>query len=225
MDDDLIVQRPEGTPGQLVLLFHGVGGSPESMRPLAQRLAEAFPQSMVVCVRAPHVSDSGSGYQWFSVAGISESTRPARVAGAAQAFVQAVRRWQEASGASVDRTALIGFSQGAIMALESMGLEADALAGRIVALAGRYAGEPHPVPAHTTLHMIHGKQDGVIPYSHTILAAEKLLAAGADVTADVMPFVGHEISAEVADLVLERLQGYVPKRVWEEALRTLPPEP
>jgi len=37
--------------------------------------------------------------------------------------------------------------------------------------------------------------------------------------ADVLPFVGHEVNADIVDVMLERLQGHIPKRFWDEALR------
>jgi len=40
------------------------------------------------------------------------------------------------------------------------------------------------------------------------------------VTADVVPFTGHEITSEIAELAVERLLGHVPRRMWDEALRT-----
>jgi len=42
---------------------------------------------------------------------------------------------------------------------------------------------------------------------------------GGDVTADVLPFVGHEVNADIVDVMLERLQSHIPKRLWDEALR------
>lgn len=65
--------------------------------------------------------------------------------------------------------------------------------------------------------MIHGKQDSVIAYSHTVHAAERLVQLGADITADVIPFVGHEITPEIAQLVIERLTTHVPKRYFDAA--------
>lgn len=58
----------------------------------------------------------------------------------------------------------------------------------------------------------------MIPYRHAIDAAHRLRDLGGDVTADILPFAGHEINAEMAELVVERLLGHVPKRMWEEAL-------
>jgi phospholipase/carboxylesterase len=45
------------------------------------------------------------------------------------------------------------------------------------------------------------------------------VAIGADVTADVIPQVGHQIDAEIAELLIERLRGHLPRRTWEAAMR------
>jgi phospholipase/carboxylesterase len=170
----------------------------------------------VVSVQAPHDCPYSSGFQWFSIEGITESERPARTAQVMPLFQETVKQWQQAFGVGAEATALVGFSQGAIMALESTQHE-PALAARIVALSGRFSSLPEIAPDNCTLHLIHGKQDAVIPYAHTVHAAERLVQLGADVTADVIPFAGHEINEEIAALVIERLTTHVPKRYWEEA--------
>ena len=211
---DIVIQQPSGTPQQLFLLHHGVGATPQGLVPLGQRLAAEFPQAWVVSVQGPQASDLGQGFQWFSVVGITEENRVARVAQAMPDFVQAVQAWQARSGVAPEATALIGFSQGAIMALESTQQDAH-LAGRVVSLSGRFAQLPRAPHAHTTLHFLHGKNDKVMHYGYTVSAAEHLISLGADVTADVIPFLGHEVSAEVVDTLLERLQGHLPKRHWD----------
>lgn len=223
MQDDLVVQMPVQPAAQLFLLFHGVGATAQGMLPLAQRLAQAFPAAAIVCVRSPAASEAG-GWQWFSVAGITEQNRPERIAAAMPAFLQRVRDWQRRTEVRPAATALVGFSQGAIMALESTQLGGELLGGRVVALAGRFAHPPAAVPEDTTLHLIHGKHDPVVPYAHTVQAAERLVALGSDVTADVIPFLRHEITPQVADLVIERLTGYVPQQRWREAMRSAPPD-
>lgn len=102
------------------------------------------------------------------------------------------------------------------MALESS-QQTPQLASRIVALSGRFSSLPNQAPEHCTLHLIHGKQDAVIAYAHTVHAAERLVQLGADVTADVIPFVGHEITPEIEQLVIERLTTHVPTRYWQVA--------
>jgi phospholipase/carboxylesterase len=76
---DLIVQRP-ATLGQLVLLFHGVGSSARDLVPLGEALAPHLSDTAIVSVQAPEAA--GPGWQWFSVQGVTEADRPARVAAA-----------------------------------------------------------------------------------------------------------------------------------------------
>lgn len=220
-DDDLVVARPAGVPAQLMLLFHGVGAEPADLAALGRRLAAAFPQACVVCVRAPAASDFGRGFQWFSVRGIDEAARVERVAAAMPEFLARIRGWQQATGAGVEETALVGFSQGAIMALESTA-RAPRLAGRVIAIAGRFAALPAEANPEVTLHLFHGKADPVIPYAATVEAAEHLVALGGDLTADVLPFHGHAVDDEIADLLIERLRSHIPQRVWREAMRDAP---
>ncbi|MES3000917.1 MAG: hypothetical protein V4787_09505, partial [Pseudomonadota bacterium] len=134
----VIVQEPQGKASRLFLLFHGVGSDAPNLAPLGRVLAQVFPQAAVVSVAAPHVSDFGTGRQWFSVSGVTEENRAARVEAAMPAFVAAVGEWQRKYNVAPEATALVGFSQGSIMALESARL-GKALAGRIVAFAGRFA--------------------------------------------------------------------------------------
>ncbi len=219
--NDVIVQRPDALAPQLILLLHGYRATPQSMVPLGERLSVAFPNAFIVSLAGPERSTMHSGYEWFSAAGVNDANRPERVAMAMPAFRSAIEHWQRESGVTAHATCLVGFSQGAIMAMESTQdlTPGPELAGRIVALSGRLATLPHRAPPATTVHMIHGKEDAVIHYGLTVQAAERWIALGADVTADVIPFLGHSVDDVVADLVVERLTTTIPKRLWDEALR------
>jgi phospholipase/carboxylesterase len=224
MRNPIKLQIPEGTPEQLILLFHGVGSTPESMVPIGSRLASQFPKAAVISVPSPDPCDAGTGHQWFSVRGITDDNRAERIAAVMPRFVECIRGLQRATRTTPAQTALIGFSQGAIMALEATQLD-EHLAGRVVSLAGRFAKAPERAPESTTLHFIHGKSDPVIPYAHAVSAAERLIKLGADVTADVIPFLAHAVSPEVVELLVERLTGYLPKRTWQIAMQSAPSTP
>ncbi len=211
----LILQQPSPKAAQLILLFHGVGSNARSLAGLGQAYAQAFPQAMVVAVDAPQPSElAPGGWQWFSVAGVTEENRPARVDAALPAFEYAVRHWQERSGVDTAGTALVGFSQGAIMALASA-LRPEPVAARVIAIAGRFARLPEaPLHEGSTLHLLHGKADAVMPYSHAIDGALRLKALGTDFTADVLPFIGHELHPDLVELAVDKLQHHVPARLW-----------
>ena len=205
MPASMIIQRPSGTAEQLILLFHGVGAAAQNMAPLGQHLAREFPSAFVVSVDGPQASDLGTGRQWFSVRGVTEENRIARVEAAMPGFQATVRRWQGVAEVGVEGTTLVGFSQGAIMALEAT-QPPEVLAGRVIAIAGRFAQPPRSAPRKTTVHLIHGELDPVIPPGHSTDAATHLQGLGAEVTADLIPMLGHGIDGRVLERIIERMR-------------------
>lgn len=206
MQDAVIVQRPDSSqpgPAALVLLFHGVGSSAENLRPLGDAIAATLKHAWIVSVGSPDASELG-GWQWFSVQGVTEANRPARVAATMQRFVDTIARWQREAGVDATTTTLIGFSQGAIMALESTQL-AQPPADRVVAIAGRFAQTPRVALSHVQLHLMHGDQDRVMPVALAVEAAAQLRELGAQVTLDRFPGLGHGIDGWVARRLVERL--------------------
>jgi phospholipase/carboxylesterase len=202
-DRSIIVSQPASLR-ELVLLFHGVGASAADLEPLGRLIAQKRPDAMVVSIDAPHPSSFGTGRQWFSVAGVTEENRPERVAVALPAFESAVRARQAESGVSPAGTSLIGFSQGAIMALESTQV-AD-LAHRVVSISGRFAVPPRRAPAGVSFRFVHGERDPVIDPRFSVEAAETLRGMGADALATVIPNLGHGIDARAAQVVIESMQ-------------------
>jgi phospholipase/carboxylesterase len=206
MFTSITVSRPEGDAQQLMLLFNGVGSDAQDMVALGEQLAAAFPGAFIVSVQAPERFEFGPGYQWFSVNAVTEANRVERVARALPAFVAAIQHWQHVAHVGIERTTLIGFSQGAIMALESARAR-PCVAGRVVSIAGRFAQLPDTAPKETTVHLFHGQRDAVIPSALTVDACARLAALGAKVTADVVPDLGHGINATLLTVLIERLQN------------------
>jgi phospholipase/carboxylesterase len=201
MPDASIVVAQPADPKQLVLLFHGVGSSAADLAPVGEAIAQARPGAMVVSVDAPHPSTLGKGREWFSVVGVTEQNRPQRVAAAMPLFLECIARWQQVAGLGPEATVLVGFSQGAIMSLESTQVDGPAAAGCVIALAGRLAEPVRRAPAQVRWHLVHGQQDGVVPTRCSVEAAQALQAMGAQVTLDLLPGLGHGIDARTLRLV------------------------
>lgn len=200
--DDIVLHRPTAPARQLVLLFHGVGASPEGFQALAPALARE--DRWVVAVRSPFASDLGAGWQWFSVQGVTEANRAERIAAVMPRFAGTVRRWQAHTGLAAPQTVLAGFSQGAIMSLESTQV-GEPLAARVVAMSGRFAAPPRQAPAGVVWRFIHGEQDPVIPVLFSVQAVQQLQAQGADARADTLPGLGHGIDPRALALLVNAL--------------------
>jgi phospholipase/carboxylesterase len=223
MSLNALAHLPSGGKVELLfILFHGVGQEASHMTPLAQRLVAEYPQAAVVCVDAPTACDFGQGgWQWFSARDLTDAVRVERVAEVLPRFIATVRALQQQFQMTWERTALAGFSQGAIMSLEAVQAE-PALAGRVLAFCGRHAVQPQHVPHDTTVHFFHGMADTVVPPGPAVDSAERLVALGGDVTADVLPHVGHELHPMLMDKAIEQLRTFLPKKVWRDAMSEAP---
>ena len=212
----------EGVPPQLMVLLHGVGANAASMLPLARALQQEFPQAALLIPEGFDPYDGGpEGRQWFSVSGITEENRPQRVAAARERFVAWLRAAQQRLRAAPAATALVGFSQGAILALETAQAE-DGLAGRVLAFSGRYAVLPEHAPQLTTLHLLHGGADPVMPARHAREALDRLGLLGGDATLDIAEGVGHALHPALIDEAIHRLRSHIPHRTWQAALGAVP---
>ena len=190
----------------LVIFLHGVGSRGADLAPLAELWAQALPHVAFEAPDAPMPFDGGGhGHQWFSVSGVTEANRPARVATARPAFDALIRGLMVKHGldARPDRLAFVGFSQGAIMALDAVADGRWPVAG-IVAFSGRLATdmttppEPGSPVRDTNVLLIHGSADPVIAASESIRAEALLTGAGIPAASRIIPGLGHTISQEGA---------------------------
>lgn len=174
-----------------VIFLHGVGGSGASMVPLAQVLA--LPLAAHV-PDAPQPFDMGQGRQWFSVQGVTEATRPARVAGALPAFRSLVEGFGDPR-----ESLLIGFSQGAIMALHAAA-EGLPCAG-VIALSGRLAGPVATRAAWPPIWILHGSADPVMPPEVARATEAWLVQAGAAPRLQIFEGLGHAIDERTVSAI------------------------
>jgi len=210
---------PDTLPAkQLFILLHGLGSKPSDLVPLANYLKEVFPGAAFFLPEGTHPFDGGgTGRQWFSINGVSDDNRRSRVAQAMPGLRALVRQAQDRFNVLQSDTALMGFSQGAIMALE-FSIAHDGGVGRVLAFSGRFAQLPEKAPELTTLHFLHGESDPVIPVAHAQAAIERLKELDGDATLDIAAAAGHEIDAELADHAIRRLQTHIPLRSWKKAM-------
>jgi phospholipase/carboxylesterase len=188
----------------LVILLHGVGNTPAAMAPLAERIASTLPGAAIAAPPAALPYDLGEqGHQWFSVDGITEDKRPARIRAALPAFVETIRGLQRLHGAAPENTVLAGFSQGAIMALAAC---TDTwLARHVVAIAGRFAPLPAAWEGRTAVSLVHGTMDGTVPADHSRRAAARLAELGADVHLDLVPRAVHMLAPSIVEAAINAL--------------------
>ncbi|NEM92087.1 alpha/beta hydrolase [Galbitalea soli] len=172
----------------LLVLLHGYGSHEGDLFSLAPHLPLG---PVVASLRAP-VAES-AGWAWFSLRG-SEPGNPEQ--GRVDAAAQAVLDWlDEQHYASV---ALLGFSQGAAIALQLMRLAPERFAA-VVALSGfveggRHSGDEALLAQGIPVFWGRGTEDRVITAA-AIARTEEWLPAHADATVRIYENLAHGISA------------------------------
>lgn len=202
--EDITVCAPVERARQLILLFHSFGSVPAAMVPAASRFAERYPRALIVSVAAPARFDAGFGGQWFSLQGITEANRMRRVANVMPRFIAEIGKWQRRAALDADATMLVGFSQGATMALEAV-KHAPKIAARVISFGGRFADLPRASLPDTVVHLLHGKADPVVSYHHSVSAMSCLKSMGSVVTLDIQPNVGYMMDDGLVSAALDRL--------------------
>lgn len=187
----------------LVIFLHGVGSRGDDLEPLGEIWAEALPRTAFAAPDAPFAFDGGGrGRQWFSIAGVTEANRPARIVDVRADFDAVIGGLMAAHGLAdrPDRVALVGFSQGSIMALDAVASGRWPLAG-VVAFSGRLASAIAPsANIDSNVLLVHGSADPVIPVAESLRAEGLLTEAGFSARAEVIAGLGHTISQEGMDL-------------------------
>ncbi len=213
----------EGAPEQLIVLLHGWASDAMDLLPLAQALRSEFPQAAILAPDAASPADGGRrGRQWYSIEGLDEGPLwHGRVAGQVAVLEPWVRAQQRRLGVGTAATALGGFSQGAILALE-LALRHDGIAGRVLAFGGRLVAPMQAAPRQTTLHLFHGGADRIFDAQYARDAFEQIGELQGDATIDIADGVGHEVHAALVQCAVERLRTHIPLRTWQAALGAAP---
>ncbi len=205
-----------GTVKNAVVFLHGYGADGNDLLGLAEPLAPHLPDTLFLAPDAPErCVGNPFGYQWFPIPWLDGSSEAAAAEGAARAQAD-LDAWLDAlmaeEGLEAGQIALVGFSQGTMMALSVAPRRAAPLAG-VVGFSGRLlapgqlAGETVSRPP---VLLIHGDADDVVPPQSLPEAAEALQGAGFTVYAHVMRGTGHGIAPDGLSVALSFLRDVLP---------------
>lgn len=195
-----VAQALSGTTKQVVMFLHGYGADGADLLGLADPLGPHLPDTTFIAPDAPERAQGGYGLQWFPIPWIDGSSEEAaaqglaRASGDLDAFIDA--RLAE-YGLQDKQLALLGFSQGAMMALHVAPRRRVPMAG-VVAISGRLL-EPEKIGAITAkppVLLIHGDDDQVVPFGNMQAAGQVLTAAGVETFGHVMTGTGHGIAPD-----------------------------
>ena len=202
IDGPRLLPASGGPARQLVILLHGVGADGNDLFALAPQLAQVLLDAAFVSPHAPEPFDMApTGRQWFSLIDRTPDSivRGARKAASVlDAFIEAELVHHDLSDADL---ALVGFSQGTMMALYVALRRAQACAA-IVGFSGALVDDDRGlsgVAAKPPILLVHGDADEVVPVAAHYDAVTRLLAAGFSVESHIRPGLPHGIDGPGLD--------------------------
>jgi phospholipase/carboxylesterase len=190
-----------GSPKQIIVFLHGYGADGNDLIEIGKQWQTLLPAAAFISPHAPEpCAMAGSGRQWFPL-----STRdPAeRWRGATQArpvldeFLDETLR---SLGLDDSRLAIVGFSQGTMMALH-VGLRRTLAPAAILGFSGVLVGPEHLDEAKARnakgepppILLVHGSQDDVIPVDALFAGSNQLAEAGLPCQWHLSVGIGHGI--------------------------------
>lgn len=195
-----------GRANGLVVFLHGYGADGNDLIELGRAWRALTPQAAFVSPHAPERCPGAPlGRQWFALsnrlpddpAGAEERWNGAvKARGAIDAFLDAEL---QRLGLDDSKLALVGFSQGTMMAMH-VGLRRSRAPAAIIGYSGALVGAERLKEATARdargappILLIHGDQDPMIPLEAMFMASEALAGAGIPVEWHVSLGIGHGI--------------------------------
>lgn len=192
---------PKGPAKQLVVFLHGYGADGNDLIAIGEQWRDLLPGTAFVAPHAPEpCAQAPVGRQWFPLSLRDEKELWPGVSGAQPALDQFLDAELARYGLSDERLALVGFSQGTMLALH-VGLRRKRAPAAILGYSGLLAGPEHLANAqakdakgaHPPILLAHGDQDDVIPVEAMFIAAEQLAEANIPVQWHLASGLGHGI--------------------------------
>ncbi len=177
-----------------VLLIHGRGGSAQDILSLGSILIEGAPG---IALLAPQAS----GRTWYPQRFLAPLSQNEPFLTSALGVIAALVARAVEAGIPPERIALLGFSQGACLALEYAARNPRRY-GAVIALSGAVIGPPgtiRGVPgslAGTPVYLGCSNRDFHIPEASVHESAGVMTALGGQVQTAIFPGMGHTVSAE-----------------------------
>jgi phospholipase/carboxylesterase len=188
--------RSGNPPKQIVLLLHGFGSSGTDMISLAPHWQDALPDALFLAPHAPQrCSMAASGYQWWGLSGFAPSALAAGAASAAPAIDAFVDRKLKQYGLSEAELALVGFSQGTMMALH-IGLRRKRPVAAVVGYSGMLTATADIADSDFSkppVMLVHGTADPVVPIAALHMAESDLKRLGVQVTTHMAHGTPHSV--------------------------------
>lgn len=182
-----------GKADSLVVLIHGYGANGDDLISLGKVWGSQLPNTAFVAPHGPEVCEvNPSGNQWFDL----RQWNPFEIMKSLQALTPEFNSYLDHLLKTYDlppkKLALVGFSQGAVLALH-IALHRLPCAG-VLSYSGAFLDDPSEIlVARPPVLLIHGQEDTILSAEFSKSAEQRLKELQVPVTLKLLPNLGHGI--------------------------------
>jgi phospholipase/carboxylesterase len=205
-----------GKTRSVVVFLHGYGADGADLLGLADPLGPHLPDTLFLAPDAPEpCAGNPFGRQWFPIPWLDDSTEAEAAEGMTRAsadldaFLDGVLA---DTAITPDRLAVVGFSQGTMIALQVIPRRPVPIAG-LVGFSGRLLNPDrleNEAVSKPPILLVHGDADPMVPFAEMGLAGDVLVKAGFETYAHVMEGTGHGIAPDGLSVALAFLKEKLP---------------
>jgi phospholipase/carboxylesterase len=192
-----VILPTSGIVKRLVIIFHGYGADGENLIDLGYAWQSLLPETAFIAPNAPTPCElGGGGWQWFSLEEKTTELVQERLKSVQDMVCSYIKGQAEKYNVDLRDVVLVGFSQGAMLAIHQAVYALRHCAGVVAFSGGFTVDEDLDQKGFPKVLLCHGEADQVVPVDFSRQGYADLKTLRAQPQLLTSPKVGHEINEE-----------------------------
>ena len=205
----IINPSSKSSPKNAVILCHGYGGDGNDISILANYWKTFLPDTLFVCPDAPEVCKvNPSGFQWFDLMDQTDEETLSKSLIAENKLNNFINEIASQNKLSLENLALVGFSQGCMISLQTALKKKDQIKC-LIGYSGKILNIKHlnqNINSKPEIFLMHGDKDAVVPINFLLEAKEFFSKNNYKIQTKIFENCEHRIPTEGSSLGLEFLK-------------------
>ena len=205
----IINPSSKSSPKNAVILCHGYGGDGNDISILANYWKNFLPDTMFVCPDAPEICKvNPSGFQWFDLMDQTDDETLSKSLIAEKKLDNFINEITSQNKLSLNDIALVGFSQGCMISLQTALKKRDKIKC-LIGYSGKILNIKHlnqNINSKPEIFLMHGDKDAVVPINFLLEAKEFFNKNNYTIQTKIFENCEHRIPTEGSSLGLEFLK-------------------
>ncbi len=209
LNTTLIKPASNSDPKNIVILCHGYGGDGRDISVLANYWKNFLPETLFLCPNAPEICKlNPDGFQWFDLMDQTDDEILSKSLIAEKKLNLFISEVSDANNINLNKIALIGFSQGGMISIQTAIKRKDSIKC-LISYSGKVLNQDHlkkNINSRPEIYLMHGDIDQVVPINSFLEAKYFFEQSNYKIFTKIFEKCEHRIPNEGISLGLEFLK-------------------